>query len=151
MSSVTQTTTKNFKDIIEKIAVEGKLISEADVALLCDKAKELFYNEPNVLHLTSPITIVGEVHGYLFYNFPPFPFLLIIFFSFSHFDELLELFRVCGECPHTTFLFLGDYVNKGLFSVESITLLLSLKLCYPERIYLIRGNHDCFPLTQVFL
>ena len=54
----------------------------------------------------------------------------------------MELFKVGGEIPDTNYLFLGDFVDRGFNSVESFLLLLALKVQYPERITLIRGNHE---------
>lgn len=65
------------------------------------------------------------------------------------FYDLLELFQVGGKCPDTNYLFLGDYTNVGYHGVETITLLLCLKIRYPSRITLLRGNHDTRNLTQV--
>jgi len=60
---------------------------------------------------------------------------------------VLELFRVGGDIPDTNYLFLGDYVDRGAQSVETITLLMLLKLRYPKRICLIRGNHETRQVT----
>jgi len=59
----------------------------------------------------------------------------------------MELFKVGGECPETNYLFLGDYVDRGYNSVETFLLLLALKVRYPERIILIRGNHESRQIT----
>ena len=67
--------------------------------------------EDNVKTVRSPVTVVGDVHG--------------------QFHDLIELFRVGGEIPNTNYLFLGDYVDRGAFSVETITYLMLLKLRYP--------------------
>ena len=55
---------------------------------------------------------------------------------------MIELFKVGGEIPYTNYLFLGDYVDRGYNSVETFLLLIALKVQYPERIFLIRGNHE---------
>lgn len=65
------------------------------------------------------------------------------------FYDLIEIFRIGGYSPHTNYLFLGDYVDRGLFSVETISLLTCLKLRYPDRVQLIRGNHESRAVTQV--
>lgn len=60
---------------------------------------------------------------------------------------MIELFKVGGEIPYTNYLFLGDYVDRGYNSVETFLLLLALKVRYPERIFLIRGNHESRQIT----
>lgn len=62
----------------------------------------------------------------------------------------MELFKVGGECPQTNYLFLGDFVDRGFYSVETFLLLLALKVRYPDRITLIRGNHESRQITQVY-
>ena len=85
--------------------------------------------ESNVVHVAAPITVVGDIHG--------------------QFYDLIEIFRIGGHAPNTNYLFLGDYVDRGLFSVETISLLTCLKLRYPDRVQLIRGNHESRAVTQV--
>ena len=80
--------------------------------------------------MSSPVTICGDVHG--------------------QFHDLLELFRIGGKCPDTNYLFMGDYVDRGYHSVETLCLLLSLKIRYPTRIYLTRGNHESTEITQLY-
>ena len=61
-----------------------------------------------------------------------------------------ELFEVGGECPDTNYLFMGDFVDRGSHSVETFLLLIALKVRYPERITLIRGNHESRAMTEHF-
>jgi len=107
-----------------------QFITEGEVKLLCEKAKELFIEESNVQCLDAPITICGDIHG--------------------QFDDLTELFRKGGNCPETNYIFLGDFVDRGFNSVETFLLLLALKVRYPDRITLIRGNHETRQITQVY-
>lgn len=97
---------------------------------LCNRAKEILQEESNVQHVSSPVTICGDIHG--------------------QFYDLKELFEVGGECPDTNYLFMGDFVDRGSHSVETFLLLMALKVRYPERITLIRGNHESRQITQVY-
>ncbi|KAI8614085.1 Metallo-dependent phosphatase-like protein [Chytriomyces sp. MP71] len=105
-------------------------ISEAAVRVLCGKAREVLIEESNVQTVHAPVTIVGDIHG--------------------QFYDLMELFRVGGACPETNYLFMGDFVDRGFYSVETFLLLLALKVRYPDRITLIRGNHESRQITQVY-
>eukprot|EP00357_Protocruzia_adherens_P036034 CAMPEP_0115029676 /NCGR_PEP_ID=MMETSP0216-20121206/37170_1 /TAXON_ID=223996 /ORGANISM="Protocruzia adherens, Strain Boccale" /LENGTH=307 /DNA_ID=CAMNT_0002406361 /DNA_START=48 /DNA_END=971 /DNA_ORIENTATION=- len=105
-------------------------IKESEVKALCAKAKEILVNEDNVQKVEAPVTICGDIHG--------------------QFYDLMELFKVGGECPETNYLFMGDFVDRGFYSVETFLLLLALKVRYPDRITLIRGNHESRQITQVY-
>ncbi len=109
---------------------DGKYIEEPGVTQLVDKAKELFRTYENVIYAKSPITVVGDIHG--------------------QFHDLMEMFRYCGKAPDTNFLFLGDYVDRGYYSVECVTLLIALTLRYPGRMTILRGNHESRQITQVY-
>ena len=86
--------------------------------------------ESNVQRIDSPVTVCGDIHG--------------------QFYDLKELFKVGGDVPDTNYLFMGDFVDRGFYSVETFLLLLALKVRYPDRIYLIRGNHESRQITQVY-
>ncbi|KAI9275349.1 serine/threonine-protein phosphatase 4 catalytic subunit [Sporodiniella umbellata] len=109
---------------------KGEIITEKEVKELCEKATEILIEESNVQKVDSPVTICGDIHG--------------------QFHDLQELFRVGGECPETSYLFMGDFVDRGYYSVETFLLLLALKVRYPDRICLIRGNHESRQITQVY-
>ena len=97
---------------------------------LCHKARELLIEEGNVVQVDAPVTICGDIHG--------------------QFHDLMELFRVGGDVPDTNYLFMGDFVDRGFYSLESFLLLLCLKVRYPDRITLIRGNHESRQITTVY-
>lgn len=128
---MTQETLSN-SDLDRQIALlmNCEIILESEVKALCDKARELLLEAGNVQSVSSPVTLCGDIHG--------------------QFYDLQELFRKGGECPQTNYLFLGDFVDRGLHSVETFLLLLALKVRYPDRITLIRGNHESRQITQVY-
>lgn len=94
---------------------------------LCHQLKTMLLSTPNIMTIHSPITVVGDIHG--------------------QYHDLLEIFKIGGPPPNTNYLFLGDYVDRGYYSVETITLLIVLKLRYPDRVFLIRGNHESRTIT----
>ncbi|EXJ84164.1 hypothetical protein A1O3_04831 [Capronia epimyces CBS 606.96] len=105
-------------------------IPEPQVRELCYKAREILIEEGNVVSVHAPVTICGDIHG--------------------QFHDLMELFRVGGDVPDTNYLFMGDFVDRGFYSLESFLLLLCLKVRYPDRITLIRGNHESRQITTVY-
>ena len=101
---------------------QGKCLSEHDLKILCDKVQELLVEESNVQPVSAPVIVCGDIHG--------------------QFYDLLNLFQKGGNLPDNKYLFLGDYVDRGYNSVETLEYLLCLKLKYQGRITLLRGNHE---------
>jgi len=114
---------------IEK-ALQCQVLEPLAAAALCERLKLVLAKECNVKPVPTPVTVVGDVHGQVY--------------------DVLELFKIGGGVPLTNYLFLGDYVDRGPFSVETISLLALLKLRYPDRITLLRGNHESRQITQVY-
>lgn len=108
----------------------GEILTERDLRILCDKIKEILIEESNVQPVSAPVTIVGDVHG--------------------QFHDVLELFRAGGEIPNTRYIFIGDFVDRGYYSIETFTLLMCLKVKYPSAITLLRGNHECRQISNVY-
>jgi len=129
MNSEEKSSLKDLDGWIEQL-MECKQLSENQVKTLCEKAKEILAKESNVQEVKCPVTVCGDVHG--------------------QFHDLMELFRIGGKSPDTNYLFMGDYVDRGYYSVETVTLLVTLKVRFRERITILRGNHESRQITQVW-
>jgi len=108
---------------------EGR-VSKTDALKIIEKAARIFRSEQNLVHLTEPVTIVGDIHGQYY--------------------DLVNLLEIGGDVSNRKYLFLGDYVDRGSFSLECILLLYAIKINYPKKVVMIRGNHECRQLTSFF-
>ncbi|KAL8963848.1 MAG: hypothetical protein Q9183_004906, partial [Haloplaca sp. 2 TL-2023] len=105
-------------------------LKNAEITAICTAARELFLSQPALLELSAPVKIVGDIHG--------------------QYTDLIRLFEMCGFPPNANFLFLGDYVDRGKQSLETILLLFCYKLKFPENFFMLRGNHECANVTRVY-
>uniref|UniRef100_A0A3Q2P808 Serine/threonine-protein phosphatase n=1 Tax=Fundulus heteroclitus TaxID=8078 RepID=A0A3Q2P808_FUNHE len=105
-------------------------LTENEIRGLCLKSREIFLSQPILLELEAPLKICGDVHGQYY--------------------DLLRLFEYGGFPPESNYLFLGDYVDRGKQSLETICLLLAYKIKYPENFFLLRGNHECASINRIY-
>jgi len=112
-----------------KPGTEVKL-EEKQILDLCHKARDIFISQPVLLELEAPLKVVGDVHGQYY--------------------DLLRLLEYGGFPPESNYLFLGDYVDRGRQSIETISLLLAYKVRYPENFFLLRGNHECSSINRIY-
>lgn len=109
---------------------KGSILSEKEFRKCCEKVKEILIEESNVQPVNAPVTICGDLHGQFF--------------------DLLEIFSIGGYPPETNYIFVGDFVDRGFNSVETLQMLILLKLKYPSHITLLRGNHESRQITAVY-
>jgi len=130
--------TADLDDMIKRLVdagYAGKVtktvcLKNAEITAICNAAREVFLSQPALLELAPPVKIVGDVHG--------------------QYTDLIRMFEMCGFPPNSNYLFLGDYVDRGKQSLETILLLLCYKLRFPENFFLLRGNHECANVTRVY-
>jgi serine/threonine-protein phosphatase PP1 catalytic subunit len=106
-------------------------LSENEIKHLCMRARPILLDQqPMLLELEAPIKICGDIHG--------------------QYTDLLRLFEYGGFPPTANYLFLGDYVDRGKQSIETICLLLAYKIQYPENFFILRGNHESAGINRIY-
>jgi len=127
----------NISKIIKKLkkARVGSIcqeltLREGECDYVIDKAYQILKNEDSMLRITAPLYICGDIHGQYY--------------------DLLRVFDILDYPPKSKFLFLGDYVDRGKQSLECLLLLLCLKIKYPSKIFLLRGNHESEALNKIY-
>jgi len=119
----------NVALIKDHLKREGR-VSKEQIHTLVDLVCDIFSGEDNVLFIEAPVTICGDIHGQYY--------------------DLLKLLEIGGDPANVDYLFLGDYVDRGNFSIECVILIFCYKLLYPNRFWMLRGNHECRHLTNYF-
>ena len=109
---------------------QSNQLTQEEIKFLCTKALEVFMEEPVLLEISAPVNICGDTHG--------------------QYNDLLRLFEFGGRPPNTNYLFLGDYVDRGKNSIETMGLLLAYKIKYPNNVFLLRGNHESEIINHVY-
>jgi serine/threonine-protein phosphatase PP1 catalytic subunit len=129
LSDVDNTIKKLLAARNSQVGQNVKLV-ENEIVSITKKSRRIFLNQPILLEIEAPIKIVGDIHG--------------------QFYDLLRLFELGGKPPESNYIFLGDYVDRGHQSLETITLLLAYKIKYPENFFLLRGNHECAAINRMY-
>lgn len=106
------------------------VLTSQEIKYILAKSRSIFMDQPTLLKLAPSVKIVGDIHG--------------------QFHDLIRIFNSCGYPPHTNYLFLGDYVDRGYKSLETILLLLCYKIKYPENFFMLRGNHESANITKIY-
>ena len=124
------------KVMAELLSVKGKAmtkpvpLNEYDVKCALLKVKGIIAEEASLLAVPAPTKIVGDIHG--------------------QFSDLVRLLECGGHPPDQTYIFLGDYVDRGNYGVECMMLLLCYKIAHPDKIFMLRGNHECGPISRIY-
>ncbi|VDP26953.1 unnamed protein product [Heligmosomoides polygyrus] len=115
-------------------ALSSSLISASlqvyEIHLILEKAMDNMKNSPILLEVRCPVNICGDIHG--------------------QYGDLMRIFNACGLPFKQRYLFLGDYVDRGRHSLEVIMLLLALRIQFPRKVFLLRGNHELSNINRVY-
>jgi serine/threonine-protein phosphatase PP1 catalytic subunit len=112
------------------IILDDMKITEKEILLLCNKCKKILLEQDILLELDAPIKICGDIHGQYY--------------------DLIRLFEFGGFPPNSKYLFLGDYVDRGKQSIETICLLFAFKVKYPNEFFILRGNHESSVINRIY-
>lgn len=105
-------------------------LEEKEIIALIHLSRKVFLSQPMLLELEPPLKVCGDIHG--------------------QFIDLLRLFDYGKFPPASNYLFLGDYVDRGKQSLETISLLLAYKIKHPETFFLLRGNHEAANINRIY-
>ena len=106
------------------------VLKKKEILFLINSSKPIISSQPVFLELMPPLVVCGDVHGQFF--------------------DLLRIFKRCGDPMKTNYLFLGDYVDRGRQSINTLCLLLCYKIKYPENFFLLRGNHESSNINKIY-
>lgn len=123
----------NMKEFIKKHFIAGAARQNYEVYeihLILEKAMDNMKNSPILLEVRCPVNICGDIHG--------------------QYGDLMRIFNACGLPFKQRYLFLGDYVDRGRHSLEVIMLLLALRIQFPRKVFLLRGNHELSNINRVY-
>jgi protein phosphatase len=135
-SSSDETTAKLHLLVDKFVAAKGNrqqkqiLLKEDEIKLVLHEVREVFMSQPMLLEIAPPVRICGDIHGQLY--------------------DLLRIFERCNFPPASNYLFLGDYVDRGRHSVETIIFMFCYKVLYRDTFYLLRGNHECASINKMY-
>ena len=97
-------------------------LSQVFLTQICNQAATIFMEDKMVMEINEDVIIVGDLHG--------------------HILDLIRILNTFGMPPTSSYLFLGDIVDRGEFSLETVTLILVMKILFPKNVFVVRGNHE---------
>lgn len=118
-----------MEDFLIKLR-QFKLLDESEISTICNKVIDIMILEPNIRRVSSDVIVVGDIHG--------------------QFSDLLHIFETNGTPETMNYIFLGDFVDRGENSLECILYLFIYKILYPEKVTLLRGNHEQKIINKVY-
>jgi len=119
----------NWKLLEEFLSKEGPIL-RTQVMKIISMGIAVFKKEPNLIKIPEPVVVVGDIHG--------------------QFYDLVHMINKAGDPSNLNYLFLGDYVDRGIFGLECMVLLISIKINFPKKFVLLRGNHESRNMTESF-
>lgn len=105
-------------------------LTEEEIVFLVMETRKLYMSQPMLIEVSAPVKICGDIHG--------------------QYHDLLRLFDIAGYPPERNYIFLGDYVDRGDQSLETISLLMAYKILYPNNVFLLRGNHESSSINRIY-
>jgi serine/threonine-protein phosphatase 5 len=112
-----------------------KIVHKKFAIMILLRCREIFEKDASLVHITVPedkeVTVCGDIHG--------------------QFYDLLNIFKINGNPSESNpYLFNGDFIDRGSFSVEVVLTLLAWKAAYPRHMFMSRGNHESKNLNKLY-
>ena len=121
----------DFVSLLESLLNADELPPLKTMTALINACIYVLRHEPNILEVEAPCVIVGDIHGQLR-------------------DLRMSILSKGGRFGETTYLFLGDYVDRGEASLHCMAILMAAKVIYPAKVFLIRGNHEGRQINGIY-
>ncbi|VIO98288.1 Uncharacterized protein BM_BM4558 [Brugia malayi] len=134
-ASVTAETLDKMIAVLEEMGTKKEIqmnqkITLEEILALMSTAGLIMMEEGSLVEVEVPIKVVGDIHG--------------------QYEDMHKLFGIIGKVPEVKMIFLGDYIDRGPQSIETIIYLLCLKVKYRDRIFLLRGNHETPAVNRIY-
>lgn len=121
---------KNRSEEAKDEIAASEPMTETEVTHLVMETRKLFMSQPMLIEIKAPVKLCGDIHG--------------------QYHDLLRLFDLGGYPPESNYIFLGDYVDRGDQSLETVCLLMAYKLLFPENFFMLRGNHESSSINRIY-
>ncbi|EAY16362.1 Ser/Thr protein phosphatase, putative [Trichomonas vaginalis G3] len=122
-----------YNTLLSRVNKDEKIqnyVSETEIQFILNEVSKIFQEESILLEIPAKLHVVGDLHGNV--------------------NDLVRIFQKVGYPPEQKYLFLGDYIDRGDYSIEVLLILFCLKIKFPSHVYMLRGNHEIVSMSSYY-